>query len=83
MRGALIEAYVGQLEDDWETRGKYDQYVAEAKGDAVVTYEYWLESEVEDLIDADTPEARLKRYLEWNGIIGYDRSIIAIMKGEH
>lgn len=82
MRKDLIEAYVGHFEDDWDTRQRYDRYVTSAEGEACPSFEYWLESEVEDLIRESSPKRRLEIYLEWNGIIGYERAIFAIATGE-
>ena len=74
----LIEAYIGYYEDEWmeELRSEI--------GDKPITDEevkLWMENRAIQEIVNNLPLARLKIYLEWNGIIGYAGRIYELAIG--
>jgi len=85
IHGGLLEAYKGYFEDDWEIKDDYQRYVAREreKGESTVkAFDSWLEEECERLIREHSPAVRLEIYCEWNGILGYHRTLFAIANGE-
>lgn len=74
----LIEAYTGFYEDHY-----MDEYRGEFPGRNPSGDEYneWAINRATQQIINNTPEQRLKIYLEWNGIIGYSNRIYKLATG--
>lgn len=80
MRNDLIQAYVGTLEDDRETRERYETHANNqaAFGLRPLSFSFWLNEHCKAMINEATRRERLEVYLEWNGIIGYTQAIFEI-----
>lgn len=80
MRNDLLQAYIGVLEDDRETRERYASHEEQRKavGLRPLPFSFWLGDYCKAKIMEATRLERLKVYLEWNGIIGFTPAIFAI-----
>lgn len=92
MRTDLTQAYLGFYEEDASVRAEYEVFVREELArqkrltggefpDSVLSFESWLMLWINRKIVADSPMERLRVYLHWNGIHGYDGAIFAIATG--
>lgn len=74
----LIEAYKGYYEDDWLV-----EFYEEVAGTNVSEEEQetWMTSRAIQEIVNNLPLARLRIYLEWNGIIGHTGRIYELAIG--
>lgn len=85
IHGGLLEAYIGTHEDDWGHKEEYRNWVASEgrNGEvAVEAYEGWLHTKMIERIRAESAEEHLRVYCEWNGILGYSRTLFDIATGK-
>ena len=73
----LVEAYTGYYEDERAVEQDDGSFkvVADMTKEEFDTWVRWR-------IIKDSPQERLERYCEWNGILGYHRTLFDIATGK-